>query len=60
MKPKCNLVGVDGNAYAIMSAVQKTLKKAGMQDKVKVFLKEAMSGDYDHLWKTVHNYVDVE
>jgi len=60
MKPKCKLVGIDGNAYAVMSAVKKALTSAGMQDKIKPFLREAMSGDYVNLLRVVHDYVDVE
>ena len=32
-KPKCELVGQDGNAFAIMGRVCRALRKAGQGDK---------------------------
>ena len=57
-KPKCKLVGEDGNAFAIMGRVTQALKKAGQRDKVEEFREKAMSGDYDHLLRTCLEYVD--
>lgn len=48
-RPKLNLAGIDGNAYAIMGAVSKALKKAGLTQEAKQYMQEAMSGDYDNL-----------
>ena len=31
MKPKCKLVGTDGNTFALASRVSSALKKAGMK-----------------------------
>jgi hypothetical protein len=59
-KPKCKLVGEDGNAYAIMGRVKKALRDAGQGDKVPEFLAKAMSGDYDNLLVTCLEYVDEE
>ncbi len=54
------LTGVDGNAFAILGAVQRSLKKAGVDAEVsKEFLDEAASGDYDHLLATVMRWVAV-
>ena len=62
--PKTNitvkLVGNDGNAYAILGQVKKALVKGGHEDLAKKFMKEATSGDYDHLLQTAMDYVEVE
>ena len=55
-----NLVGEDGNAFAILGKVKKALEKAGHKELAKEFLKEATSGDYDHLLQTAMEYVEVE
>jgi hypothetical protein len=59
MKPEVQLVGTDGNAFAILGKVNKALKAAGMNDEAKAFMAEATSGDYDHLLQTAMKYVDV-
>jgi len=56
---KVKLTGNDGNAFAILGAVNKALKKNGKEDLAKEFMKEAMSGDYDHLLQTAMDYVEV-
>lgn len=57
---KVQLVGEDGNAFAIMGRVTQALKRAGHGDVVKDFQAEAMSGDYNHLLATCMDYVDCE
>lgn len=57
---KVQLVGEDGNAFAIMGRVTQALKRAGHGDAVKEFQTEAMSGDYNHLLVTCMDYVDCE
>jgi hypothetical protein len=54
------LTGEDGNAFAIIGAVAKALRRAGHADAVPEFQAEAMSGDYDHLLQTAMAYVDVK
>jgi hypothetical protein len=54
------LSGNDGNAYAILAAVQKALRKAGHSDEVAAFLAEATSGDYDRLLATCMRWVTVQ
>ena len=47
---KYNLIGQDGNAYAIMGYVRKALLDEGFsKDSVREYLGEAMSGDYFNL-----------
>jgi len=54
------LVGKDGNAFAIMGAVSKALRTAGVsKEEIDEFMGEAMSGDYDDLLQTCMNWVNV-
>jgi len=57
-KPKCKLIGEDGNAFAVMGRVKEALKKAGQGDKVKEYMDKAMSGDYNNLLVVSLEYVD--
>lgn len=59
-KIKVQLVGQDGNAFAIMASVKRALKKAKVDDaEISQYLSEAMSGDYDNLLRTTMNWVVV-
>jgi len=59
-KIKVTLVGGDGNAFAILGKVMKALQCAGVaKEEINAFLKEAKSGDYDHLLATCMKMVDV-
>jgi len=54
------LVGQDGNAFAIIGACVKMMKKAKLQQsEIDEFNKEAMSGDYDNLLRTCMKWFDV-
>jgi hypothetical protein len=54
------LIGQDGNAYAIMGAVQKALRNAEVsKEEIDEYLKESMSGDYNHLLRTAMAWVSV-
>jgi hypothetical protein len=53
------LTGEDGNAFFIIGAVSKALKRAGHSEAAAEFQAEAMSGDYDHVLQTCMDYVDV-
>lgn len=55
------LIGHDGNAFAILGRVERALRMAGVPSGERaLFLEEAMSGDYSYLlqtcmaWVTVH------
>lgn len=50
----------DGNAFSIMGAVKKALKRNGQADQVEEYLTKAMSGDYDNLLRVSMEYVDFE
>jgi hypothetical protein len=57
---KVTLTGTDGNAFAIMGAVQKALRKAGVpQSELDAYYKESTEGDYDWLLQTACRWVSV-
>ena len=54
------LVGEDGNAALIIGRVQKALLRAGApKEERDEFVREATSGDYDHLLQTCMEWVEV-
>lgn len=66
MEPKfpqinVQMVGQDGNAFAILGRVQSAMRKAGIdQAERDAFREEATAGDYDHLLATVMAWVNVD
>ena len=59
-KIKVRLTGRDGNAFAILGAVNAALRHAGVSaEERKQFADEATSGDYDHLLRTAMRWVEV-
>ena len=60
-KPIVQLIGQDGNAFAIMGRVKKALRRSGAdKEYIDKYLSEATSGDYDHLLVVSMEYVEVE
>jgi len=54
-----NLVGVNGNAYAIMSVFRKKARKEGWtSEEIEAVLDEAKTGDYTHLLATIENHCE--
>ena len=54
------LTGNDGNAFAIMGAVQKALRNAGAsKEELDLYYQESTSGDYDNLLRTACAWVNV-
>jgi len=54
------LTGNDGNAYAIMGAVRRALKRARVSaDEIDEYVKQSMSGDYDNLLRVAMSWVTV-
>lgn len=54
------LLGEDGNAMAMIGAVRRGLRRAGVPNaELDAFSQEAMSGDYDHVIQTCMKWVDV-
>jgi hypothetical protein len=57
---KVRLIGGSGNAFAVLGATIKAMKRAGLsQEQVDEYKKEATAGDYDHLLATTMNFVEV-
>lgn len=55
------LIGEDGNAFFVLGKVQRALKNAKVPEaEVKKFMDEATAGDYNHLLRTVMQWVEVE
>jgi hypothetical protein len=53
-KVKMELVGLDGNAFVIMGTWRSSaLRQGWSQEEVRAVLKEAQSGDYNHLLATI-------
>lgn len=60
-KPIIQLIGENGNAFAIMGKVKEALKKNGAdQEYIDQYLQESTSGDYDNLLVTAMKYAEVE
>ena len=56
-----NLVGEDGNAFAILSRVSKAMRREGVpESEISAFRTEARSGDYDHLLQTCIKWVECD
>jgi hypothetical protein len=58
-KVRLTLVGLDGNAFALMGAFQRAARKQGWtQAEINAVLAEAKSGDYDHLLATLITHTE--
>jgi hypothetical protein len=58
-KIKLDLVGLDGNAFALMGAFQKQAQREGWtKDEIKIVLDKCTSGDYDNLIITLLDNCD--
>jgi len=57
---KVPLVGLDGNAFAILGRVAKALREARVSnDEINLYMKQATGGDYNKLLATTARWVDV-
>lgn len=55
------LTGTDGNAFTILCAATKAMREAELpKEEIREFVDEAVSGDYEHLIRTVMTWFDVE
>lgn len=58
-KVKMELVGIDGNAFAILGAFNRAaLKQKWTREEVQTVIDEATSSDYSHLIATIANHVE--
>lgn len=56
-----DLVGVNGNAFAVMGVFQRKARKEGWStSEIEMVLAEAKSGDYDHLLATIMNHCEAK
>ena len=56
-KVTLQLVGLDGNAFALMGAFQQQARREGWtKEEIKGVIDECMKGDYDHLLTTLMTY----
>ena len=59
-KPKCKLIGKDGNVFNIIGLVKKALKDSGQPDKAKEFVTRAFNaGSYDEVLNMAGEYVEI-
>jgi hypothetical protein len=57
-KPKCRLIGEDGNSFGILGRVIKALRDSGQGHLVSEFKAKALSGDYNNLLRVCLEYVE--
>lgn len=56
---KYTLVGIDGNAFAVMGYVRDAMRKEGCSlEEQKAYTEDAMSGDYSHLLYVSMNMIE--
>lgn len=59
-KPKCALIGEDGNIFNLMGIASRTLKRNGMQAEAKEMCdKITSSGSYDQALAIISDYVEI-
>jgi hypothetical protein len=55
-----NLTGTDGNAFSVMGAVTKAMRRAGVsREEQDEYFKQATAGDYNQLLATTMEWVEV-
>jgi len=59
-KPVICVEDLDGNAFGILGKVSKILRKEVSSEVAESYIKEASSGDYDHLLQVTGEYVNIE
>lgn len=58
-KPPLRLTGTDGNAFAILGAASRVLRRAGRADEVAEYQRQATAGDYDNLLAVTCEWFEV-
>jgi len=60
-KPRCKLIGKDGNVFNIIGLVRNALRNAGQLEQAREFVIESLScGSYDKVLVLAKKYVEVE
>lgn len=62
MKPRCRIMGENGNIFNLMGIVSKTLKEAGVPEQADEMIKKITTEakSYDDALVILMEYVDVE
>jgi N-formylglutamate amidohydrolase len=62
MKPRCRLIGENGNIFNLMGIVSKTLKEAGESEKAEEMIQRItnQAKSYDEALAMLMEYVDIE
>lgn len=60
-KPKCALIGEDGNIYNLMGIASKTLKRNGMQEEASEMINRITTNakSYDEALMIISDYVEI-
>ena len=59
-KPRCRLIGEDGNVFNVIGLVSRALKQADMRGEARRFTTEAFgAGSYDEVLVLAQKYVEV-
>lgn len=59
VKPECQLVGTDGNIFALIGKASGALKKAGYREQADEMCSEVMQcGSYEEALSVITDYVD--
>ena len=59
-KPRCKLVGEDGNVFNVIGRVRRALLDAGQDGQAREFVERAFAcGSYDEVLQLVLEYVEV-
>lgn len=60
-KPKCALIGKDGNIFNLMGIASRTLKRNGMQEQSKEMIEKITTNakSYDEALGIISEYVDI-
>jgi hypothetical protein len=60
-KPRCKLIGTDGNVFSLMGKVSTCLKRAGKKEEAKQVIKDIQNnaGSYDEALQIMSKYVDI-
>lgn len=59
-RPRCKLVGTDGNVYAVIATVRRALLNAGLEDRAAEFFQRAHAAkSYDEVLGLCWEFVDV-
>lgn len=60
-KPKCKLIGTDGNIFFLAAKVGRTLKKYGLKEECKCMYERVYKAkSYDEAVSIIIQYVEVE